>query len=64
MKKARKSKTIWANIIFLIVFAAGIGKGYVGDPDPRFVAQVETFAAVVMPVLNLVLRYFTKEAIK
>jgi len=66
MKKARKSKTILANLVFLIAFVISMlkGEGYIGDPDPAFVSMVKTVAAALLPLLNIWLRYVTHEAIK
>lgn len=55
MKKWFKSKTIWVNVIAIIIFAiekfAGIG--YI---------DIETMS-FILGILNLILRLITKEAI-
>jgi hypothetical protein len=54
MKKWYKSKTVWLNIMAVVVFAVQQFTGYVIEP------QVQTF---IITILNLILRFNTNTAI-
>lgn len=54
-KKWYASKTLWLNLVSLIVFAIGNKTGYIASPE----LQVE-----VLGLINIALRFITKEKIE
>jgi hypothetical protein len=60
MKPWYQSKTVWFNAITILVTLAGFF-GY--TPDAQLVATVGAVLTGASPVVNLFLRFFTKQAI-
>jgi len=63
MKAWYKSKTVWVNVITLALGIIGVfiaSGGDVGIP-PQVIAVL---VGLVVPILNVVLRFITTEAIK
>ena len=60
MKPFYQSKTFWFNILFVIVAVAGFFGFTEYQPD----ANTAELAAVLIAVINLVLRFLTKAEIK
>ena len=59
MKKFYESKTFWFNALYLLVAVAS----YLGFGEFSASPDVVELAAVVVAVINIVLRYATKEPI-
>lgn len=60
MKNIFASKTIWWNLITVIVCVATF-YGY--TPDQALAQNVSGVMLVISPVINLILRYFTEKGI-
>lgn len=59
VKPFYQSKTVWFNILFVLVALAG----YFGFTDYQPSADVAELAAVIIAVVNVVLRFLTKSAV-
>ena len=59
MKKWYTSKTLWFNILALVVLVAG-SFGYTGELP----AEWAVFAPAIVALVNFVLRFVTKEPIQ
>lgn len=60
MKPFYQSKTFWFNILFVLVAVAG----YFGFTEYQPDANTAELAAVLIAVINLILRFLTKAEIK
>lgn len=56
-----RSKTVWWNVITIIVTVAAIF-GY--QPNEEIATAVTTTVVALSPLVNLILRFVTKEAIE
>ncbi len=59
-KSILASKTIWVNVLTI---ATVVAAQYGITPDPELADKVATFMILANPIINLVLRYFTKKEV-
>jgi energy-converting hydrogenase Eha subunit C len=58
MKPLLKSKVVWVNFITVVVSVAAF---FDVNVDPTLAEETATFLLLVSPLINIVLRFFTKE---